>query len=419
MSKSVAIPTNISMNRIAGLQASLQSIAVKDSVAIWINQRARSIGIRGDEANALRAQQSVVGVLQSISDSEPVNIDPHMTEVVSSETIIPQRHVTNNYTIPSGVPIGCLVGKNGYHVKHCMAEFRVKAWVTEETNLRLVGKTNEDIDRAETYFKALFVKYDNSSNCRAKLPIPDHIPVGFIIGKNGNQLRALSSRYKVSAWVELEDMTLNISGSSWSIAKAVKEAKSLFLHYEGHHRVQNMPLFVCYPEARLFTFAESTNQLDSQSVARPFQLIVTTLANYQVHSQISDSGFSESECSDSARWIKSFCPSAITTWAETEVAKSEIQSPQVRIQIGEIGFKLQKYGNVHPSMAYPWQQLRQFRRNVDFLAKFSPIVNINVPEIGRLYNQLCELIDVENPEIVFDAYLGTQCQYSEQFIRAA
>lgn len=95
----------------------------------------------------------------------------------------------------------------------------------------------EDMLLAAIYFNDLFATYDNSSNkLQTKIQIPDHIPAGVVIGRNGEQLRALSSQFKIKTWIELEDMTLNLSGSSASITRAVKEANALFLRYEGKHR---------------------------------------------------------------------------------------------------------------------------------------------------------------------------------------
>lgn len=114
--------------------------------------------------------------------------------------------------------------------------------------------------------------------------------------------------------------------------------------------------------------------------------------------------FSEHKDSETQRSIKCFSQDALIGWADTELAKLYGQSPHLLIRIGEVRFKLQKTVNIQSEYPYAWQQLQGFKTNVDFLARFSPIIDIKIPKIACLYIRLLGLIDFKHPEIVLIAH---------------
>ncbi|POM60577.1 hypothetical protein PHPALM_30546 [Phytophthora palmivora] len=222
--------------------------------------------------------------------------------------------------------------------------------------------------------------HTRSSNRSKSLSIPEHVPIGVIIGKGGSNCKAIRANHGVFCKVDVADRKVTLTGPMTGIKSAEDELANLFssivITKPGEERV--FDIVVRDGPTRWWSFEkdkESTS--DKQIQEYPYRL--------------QQSGRAVETPSLSKSWIKEFRQEDTTRVMSYLLDKPSELPPKIKVAFGKLCFKLKSIRCENSTIA--WPELQNLRNFNDFTTRWSNFCRRSSPSIVALMDDLEEWME--------------------------
>ncbi|KAE9040504.1 hypothetical protein PR003_g4978 [Phytophthora rubi] len=211
------------------------------------------------------------------------------------------------------------------------------------------------------------------------LSIPDHVPVGAVIGRGGSFCKSLREKHGVRCTVDSANRTVALRGRSpTNLQAAESEITRLFASFglrtreDGH----TFEVAACNGPAHLWSFHQvHETSLNDQISDYP----------YRLH----QSGSAEISPSIRGRfWIKEFREDKVENVMNFHATEDP---PKLKVSFGDLCFKLRTSRCHDPSIG--WSELQRLRIFKDFRTRWSNFCRRSNPSIAALLDDLEGKID--------------------------
>ncbi|KAE8895803.1 hypothetical protein PF005_g162 [Phytophthora fragariae] len=210
------------------------------------------------------------------------------------------------------------------------------------------------------------------------LPIPDHVPVGAVIGKGGSYCKALRDNHGVHCSVNGEDRQVTLTGPRPSLQEAEDELVKLFASFA----VEKKRVFEVVARggrSRWWSFEREKNVSSNSEVEDyPYRL--------------QQSGRAVETASVNKSWIQEFGEydvAAVMSYLKDNATESP--PPTIKLAFGQLCFKLRSVRCVNSTIA--WPELQKLRSGADFTTRWSNYCGRSSPSIAALMDDLEEWME--------------------------
>ncbi|CEG39332.1 K Homology domain, type 1 [Plasmopara halstedii] len=192
------------------------------------------------------------------------------------------------------------------------------------------------------------------------LSIPDHVPVGAVIGKGGSYCKALRDHHNVRCSVDCHDREVTLIGPENGIKNAEDELTHLFTSFAISKPVEKRVFEVFVQNGPLYwwSFKKTKERTSDEQVQK-----------YQYRLQQSGRAAETESITDS--WVQDFRQDDIRNVMKyLQLSGSE---PKIRIAFGSLCFKLLSFRCENSAIG--WPELQKFRQHKDFQTRWSNYCN--------------------------------------------
>ncbi|KAG1708358.1 hypothetical protein DVH05_025036 [Phytophthora capsici] len=189
-----------------------------------------------------------------------------------------------------------------------------------------------------------------------KLDIPEHVPVGAVIGKHGSYCKALREKYGIRCYVDGDNRKMTLHGTSTGVSGAEEQLVNMF---------ESMEIAI----ERIFEAAAR----DGPTHCWSFQKTKETTSDKQVKSypfRLQELGQAVETASMSESWIKEFREDDTTNFMGYFLKTPSKLPLRLKIAFGAICFKPKSF-LCERSMS--WEDLQGLRNYDDFATRWTNV----------------------------------------------
>ncbi|KAG6966298.1 hypothetical protein JG688_00006828 [Phytophthora aleatoria] len=207
------------------------------------------------------------------------------------------------------------------------------------------------------------------------LVIPDHVPVGAVIGKGGSYCKAIRENHGVRCSVDGTDRKVTLKGSRTGVKSAEDELTGLFASFA-----------ITKPgEERVFDVVVR----DGPTRWWSFQKDVETTSDEQVREypyRLQQSGRAIETSSETLSWIKEFREDDMANIMDYLLEKPSELPLRIKVAFGKLCFKLRSIRCKSSTIA--WSELQKLRNFEEFTTRWSNYCTRSSPSIVALMDDL-------------------------------
>eukprot|EP00644_Phytophthora_capsici_P004203 jgi/Phyca11/7107/fgenesh1_pm.PHYCAscaffold_17_\ len=214
---------------------------------------------------------------------------------------------------------------------------------------------------------------------RKSLTIPEHVPVGAVIGKRGCYCKALAATHKVRCSVDGDNRKVTLTGPGNGVIGAENELASLFAS-----------LAVTNNEARVFEVAARDGSTHCWSFQKTDEVTSDTEVEEYLY-RLHQSGPAVETANQGESWIKEFREEDTANLMGYLLEKPSELPPKIKIAFGMLCFKLKSVQC--KSSTFSWQQLQKLRNFDDFATRWTNYCRRSSPSLVKLMDELEEWME--------------------------
>ncbi|KAF4036003.1 KH domain [Phytophthora infestans] len=238
--------------------------------------------------------------------------------------------------------------------------------------------------------------HESVASRRTSLSIPDHVPIGIVIGRGGRNCKTLEKRHGVQCFVDKTDQKVTLSGPTIGVDSAESQLIALFSSY-GVSKLENK---------RVFEVAVR----DGPQRLWSFQKDDTISSNTQIETyryRLRQSGAADATANIEGSWIKEFREEDMHNLM-SYLDKEQSESPyKIEVSFGELCFKLKALRCSKPSMS--WSVLQKLCKYRDFRTRWTNFCGSRSPSMVALLGKLEDKVEKEMPPIASLSVQLTGC----------
>ena len=211
------------------------------------------------------------------------------------------------------------------------------------------------------------------------VPLPDHVPVGAVIGVGGSYCKALRENYGVRCAVGVADRKVTLKGSRIGIERAVDDLTGLFETF-------------AFTKDRVFDIVARDGPTRSWS----FQEDLEDSSNAHVKAypyRLQQSGQAVETASRDDSWIQEFRDDDTAGVMAYLVEKPSELPPTIKVAFGKTCFKLRSMQCKSATIA--WPELQRLRNYDDFSTRWSNFCTRTAPAMAALMDELEEWMEMD------------------------
>ncbi|GMF09214.1 unnamed protein product [Phytophthora lilii] len=212
------------------------------------------------------------------------------------------------------------------------------------------------------------------------LDIPEHVPVGAVIGKGGSYCKALRDNHGVRCCVNTTDRKVTLKGPRTGLERAEDELADLFASFALTHSGEGRVFEVAARDGprRWWSFEEAKEvSSDPQTEEYTYRLKQT--------------GRAVETTSEKEAWIKEFSEDDMDDIMTYLVEKPSELPTRVKLAFGNLCFKLKSIR--YESSTIAWPELQKLSNFEDFASRWSNLCGRSSPSIVALMDDLEEWME--------------------------
>ncbi|RLN90671.1 hypothetical protein BBJ28_00015397 [Nothophytophthora sp. Chile5] len=205
--------------------------------------------------------------------------------------------------------------------------------------------------------------------------IPDHVPVGAVIGKGGSYCKSLQQTHGVRCSVNGEDRKVTLKGSHTSIGQAEDELAQLFESFAISQTRDKRVFEVAASNGanRLWSFEEELTASSDANVEE-FRYVLQPLGRAEKAESREDS------------WIKDFHEGEKANMMGYLLEKPSESPTKIKLAFGKLCFKLKAGACYDPELT--WPELQYLRPFEDFSTRWTNVLDRTSPSTKALLDEL-------------------------------
>ncbi|KAK1939332.1 hypothetical protein P3T76_008716 [Phytophthora citrophthora] len=211
------------------------------------------------------------------------------------------------------------------------------------------------------------------------LTIPEHVPVGAVIGKRGCYCKALAANHKVRCFVDGDNRKVTLKGPSSGVSGAEDELATLFTS-----------LAVANNEARVFEVAVRDGSAHCWSFQKTDEATSETEVEEYPY-RLQQSGPATETPDQEETWAKEFHEEDTANLMSYLLEKPSELPPKFKIAFGMLCFKLKSARC--ESSTFSWQELQKLRKFDDFSTRWTNFCRRSSPSLVNLMDELEEWME--------------------------
>ncbi|EGZ23651.1 hypothetical protein PHYSODRAFT_479954 [Phytophthora sojae] len=217
----------------------------------------------------------------------------------------------------------------------------------------------------------------SSATSQTNLSIPDHVPVGAVIGKRGSYCKALRENHGVHCSVNGDARQVTLKGPRTSIQEAEDDLAKLFASF-AIDKKRVFEVVARDGPSRRWSFEREKNvSSDSQVEDYPYRL--------------QHSGHAVETASVNTSWIQEFLEDDVASVMSYLADKPTGPPTKVKLAFGKLCFKLKSIRYANSTIT--WPELQKLRNGADFSTRWSNYCGRTSPSIAALMDDLEERME--------------------------
>ncbi|KAF4042219.1 KH domain [Phytophthora infestans] len=221
------------------------------------------------------------------------------------------------------------------------------------------------------------MSFQSTSLRQAKnVAIPDHVPVGAVIGKGGSYCKAMRENHGVRYSVDGTDRKVTLIGPGTGVKSAEEELTDLFASFAINKQEENRVFEVVAPNGptRWWSFQQDMETSSDEQVQEyPYRLKQSGRAI-------------ETSNENTISWIKEFREDDMANVMDYLLEKPSKSPLKIKIAFGKLCFKLSSIDCKSSTIA--WSELQKLRNFEEFMTRWSNYCSRSSPSITALMDDL-------------------------------